>query len=51
MPIASAHGIVARYPIVLLGAGHNRVAGEAFVGFVRSAAGQAILRQFGFAVP
>lgn len=46
VPIAAAHNVVATYPIAALGP-----RGEAFVAFVASPAGQAVLRRFGFSPP
>ncbi|MBK8975030.1 MAG: molybdate ABC transporter substrate-binding protein [Planctomycetes bacterium] len=45
------HDVVASYPIVLLTAGRDRATGAAFLEFVRSADGQAILGRFGFSPP
>lgn len=49
--VAAAHDVVADYPIALLAGGAQRNGGEAFVTFVRSPAGQAILREHGFSTP
>ncbi|MEQ8763224.1 MAG: molybdate ABC transporter substrate-binding protein [Planctomycetota bacterium] len=49
--IADEHDVFGNYPIVLLGAGANRSGGEAFIAFVRSEAGQAILKRYGFQSP
>jgi molybdate transport system substrate-binding protein len=49
--IAAEHDVVATYPIAALDAGAARETGAAFVAFVLSAKGQAILREHGFAAP
>ncbi len=49
--LPAEHDVVASYPIVALTGGPNPAAGEAFVAFVRSADGRAVLRRFGFEVP
>jgi molybdate transport system substrate-binding protein len=43
--------VVASYPIAVLGRGGNRAGGEAFVAFVASEAGRALLAQHGFGLP
>lgn len=49
--VPSAQNVVASYPIAVLGQGGNRQGGEAFVAFVRSEAGRALLAQHGFGLP
>lgn len=49
--IPSPQNVVASYPIAVLAGGGNRTGGEAFVAFVRSDAGRALLRQHGFVLP
>lgn len=49
--IPPEQNVVASYPIAVLGSGANRGGGEAFVAFVRSAAGRAVLAEHGFALP
>lgn len=49
--IAPAHDVSCTYPIAVLRAGGSSEFGEAFVAFIGSADGQAILRDFGFAAP
>lgn len=49
--IPEQHDVVAAYPVALLDGGRNPAAGAAFVSFVRSPDGQAILRRFGFSAP
>jgi molybdate transport system substrate-binding protein len=51
VPIADEHNVIASYPIVALGAGVHRSGGLAFVEYVQSAAGQAILRRYGLTTP
>lgn len=51
VPIPSAQNVVASYPIAVLARGANRAGGEAFVVFVRSDAGRALLGQHGFVLP
>jgi molybdate transport system substrate-binding protein len=51
VPIPTAQNVVASYPIAVLARGANRAGGEAFVAFVRSDAGRALLRQHGFVLP
>jgi molybdate transport system substrate-binding protein len=46
--IPPKHNVVSDYPIATLSAGANNHGATTFVEFVRSAAGQAILRQHGF---
>jgi molybdate transport system substrate-binding protein len=45
------HDVRAICPIAVLGSGRDRAGGEAFVAFVLSPAGQAILRASGFEAP
>jgi len=49
--IPDEHNVEADYPIVLVGAGGSSVAGAAFLAFVTSPDGQAILHRFGFTTP
>ena len=49
--IPSEQNVVANYPIAALERGGNRGGGEAFVAFVRSAAGRGILLEHGFMLP
>lgn len=49
--VPAAQNVVASYPIAALARGANRAGGEAFVAFVRSDAGRALLRQHGFVLP
>lgn len=49
--VPAAQNVVASYPIAALARGANRAGGEAFVAFVRSEAGRALLRQHGFVLP
>lgn len=49
--IPDEHNCIGSYPIALLGAGANRAGGKAFVDFVKSAGGQAILQRYGFSSP
>lgn len=49
--IPDAQNVVASYPIVVLKAAAGSAAARAFVAYVRSAAGQATLRSFGFLPP
>ena len=49
--VPPAQNVVTSYPIVVLGRGGNRQGGEAFVAFVRSEAGRALLAQHGFELP
>jgi molybdate transport system substrate-binding protein len=51
VPIPDAQNVVATYPIAVLGAGSERATGDAFVAFVLSPEGRAMLRSFGFASP
>ena len=51
VPIAREHDVVGTCPIVLLDAGGGPAVGRAFVDFVRSPAGQDLLRRYGFADP
>lgn len=51
VPIPAEHDVVATYPIVALGAGANPAGAAAFLAFVRSDAGLAILQRHGFARP
>lgn len=50
VPIPDAFNTIATYPIALVKGARNPAAARAFVAFVRSAAGQAILRQNNFIV-
>lgn len=50
-PIPAEENVTARYPIARLAAAPNPGAGEAFVAFVQSPAGQRILHRFGFSAP
>jgi len=49
--IPDAQNVVAMYPIAVLGSGRNRAGGAAFVAFVTSPFGQAVLERFGFVSP
>lgn len=49
--VPAAQNVVASYPIAVLGRGANRAGGDAFVAFVRSEAGRALLRRHGFVLP
>ena len=51
VPIPSQQNVVDRYPIAPLIGTKNPIAARAFVKFVRSKAGQRILRRFGFLKP
>lgn len=51
VPIPEDRNVVAAYPIAALRTGGSATTGEAFVAFVTSAEGQAVLRRFGFAGP
>jgi molybdate transport system substrate-binding protein len=51
VPIADADNVVAEYPVVALNTGSQRAGGRQFVAFLRSPAGQSILRRFGFLPP
>ncbi|MEZ5987686.1 MAG: molybdate ABC transporter substrate-binding protein [Planctomycetota bacterium] len=51
VPLPVEHDVVATYPIAVLASGGDREGGAAFVAFVTSADGQAVLRRFGFEVP
>jgi len=48
--IPDEFNIIAAYPIAVVKNAPNKPAGQAFIGFVRSAAGQEILKQAGFIV-
>ncbi len=48
LPIPDAQNVIADYPIAALSGGENATAAQAFIGFVLSAPGQAILEQSGF---
>jgi molybdate transport system substrate-binding protein len=50
VPIPPEHNLAATYPIAVLDDAPNRAAGEAFVAFVRSAAGRRLLEASGFEV-
>jgi molybdate transport system substrate-binding protein len=49
VPIPDAQNVVADYPIAVLSGAQNKTNAEAFIGFVLSPRGQAILTQAGFA--
>ncbi|MDX2343287.1 MAG: molybdate ABC transporter substrate-binding protein [Acidimicrobiia bacterium] len=49
--IPAQFNVIAEYPIAVLNDGDHGIDGAAFVGFVLSAQGQAILRQHGFSTP
>jgi molybdate transport system substrate-binding protein len=49
--IPDDQNVIAAYPIAPLAAGGNPYAARAFVRFVRSTAGQGVLREFGFLPP
>ena len=49
--IPEEFNVTAEYPIAVLSDGENQADAEEVVGFVLSASGQAILREFGFATP
>lgn len=49
--IPDAQNVIATYPIASVTTGSNRAGGSAFVAFVRSGAGQAILRSYKFLAP
>ena len=49
--IRDEHNVVGTYPIVSLAAGDDPDGSATFIAFVRSDAGQAILRRYGFASP
>ncbi|MFO1029563.1 MAG: molybdate ABC transporter substrate-binding protein [Planctomycetota bacterium] len=49
--LPAEHNVVASYPIAVLGRGRNRAGAVAFVAFVRSDAGRAILQKHGFVLP
>lgn len=49
--IAAAHNVVARYPIAALRTGTNAAGAEAFIRYVLSPDGQAVLGSFGFSTP
>ncbi|MCB9832575.1 MAG: molybdate ABC transporter substrate-binding protein [Planctomycetes bacterium] len=51
IPIADGATILARYPVALLEAGSNPEGGRAFIAFLRSERGQAILAEHGFLSP
>lgn len=51
IPIAPQHNDRARYPIAVLAHAPNPDAGQAFVTFVRSPEGQALLGEYGFSAP
>ena len=51
VPIAAADNVVVSYPIVALQVGENRAGGLAFVAFVRSQVGGALLTKHGFVLP
>lgn len=49
--IPAEHNLVASYPIVVLARGQAQAAGAAFVAFVVSTAGRAVLQKHGFGAP
>jgi molybdate transport system substrate-binding protein len=51
LSIPDEHDVIGRYPIVALASGHEPATARAFVDFVLSARGQAILGSFGFSGP
>jgi molybdate transport system substrate-binding protein len=51
VPIPAAYTVIAEYPIATLDASRNPELASAFVAFIRSAAGQAILEKHGFTKP
>lgn len=51
VPIPEEENVVASYPIVLLASGSGGATGEAFLRFVTSPDGRAILERFGFSGP
>lgn len=51
VPIADASSVINRYPIAAMTTGTNPLAAAAFVEFVLSAQGQAVLAKYGFGAP
>lgn len=51
VPIPDEHNVVATYPVAILSGGANRTTGEAFLAFLLSERGQAVLRAYGFGQP